>query len=57
MPNCLTMAICTTVVLITSLIHTRGYRHDREIDQVELKRENEYIPITEYILSFKDSSS
>ena len=28
---------------------------DRE--QVELKRENEYIPIFKYILSFKDSSS
>ena len=25
--------------------------------QVGLKRENEYIPIFEYILSFKDSSS
>ena len=25
--------------------------------QVELKRENEYIPISEYILSFKDNSS
>ena len=27
------------------------------LDQVGLKRENEYIPIFEYILSFKDSSS
>ena len=27
------------------------------IEQVELKRENEYIPISEYILSFKDNSS
>ena len=27
------------------------------LKQVGLKRENEYIPIFEYILSFKDSSS
>ena len=30
---------------------------DRHNHQVGLKRENEYIPIFEYILSFKDSSS
>ena len=28
-----------------------------KLQQVELKRENEYIPIFKYILSFKDSSS
>ena len=28
-----------------------------QLNQVGLKRENEYIPIFQYILSFKDSSS
>ena len=42
--------------------HTGWYRSicvliERGYEQVELKSENEYIPISEYILSFKDNSS
>ena len=45
------------LVLFTNKTATTKSENRTSNDQVGLKRENEYIPIFEYILSFKDSSS
>ena len=53
-----TVVQCRTLVLVCILAWDDFFvTLNKSQKQVELKRENEYIPIFKYILSFKDSSS